>query len=309
MVLWADLGAMLEAARGFPLSLLAVAMALSLANYLVRFGRWERYRALLGVRIGRGQSLGVYLSGLAFTVTPGKMGEAYKSVLLRRLAGTPIHRSAPIVVAERFTDLAGVLVLVAVGGLASAPELAWVFWATLAGCALLFVLAGSRRFAHAATALVGRLPALHRLASRVEGAFESTRVLLRFRELPLAVGLATLGWSLECTAFWLVVDALAPGHLTFLYCTFTYAISAIAGAVLIIFPGGLGVTEASMGGLLSRRLEAAGVAKELAHAQAAAATILIRLCTLWLAVAVGLVANAVLARRVQDGSERQDASS
>jgi hypothetical protein len=41
------------------------------------------------------------------------------------------------VVAERFTDLLGFLVLVAVGGLATAPEHAWVFWSTLGLCAVL----------------------------------------------------------------------------------------------------------------------------------------------------------------------------
>lgn len=299
IALWADLGAMVEAARGFPFGLLVVAMGLSFANYLVRFVRWERYRSLLDIHLARGDSLRVYLAGLALTVTPGKMGEAYKSVLLRRLAGTPIHRSAPIVVAERFTDLVGFLVLVAVGGLASAPEFAWIFWWTLIGCVALFGLVSSRGVAQAVVVLVRRVPVLRRLAERIDGAFVSTRVLLRLRELPLAVLLATLGWSLECLAFWLIADALAPGRLPFLYCVFTYAVSAIAGAVLIVFPGGLGVTEASMGGLLSRRLEATGSAKELAHVQAAAATILIRLCTLWFAVGVGLVANALIERRAR----------
>jgi uncharacterized protein (TIRG00374 family) len=217
-------------------------------------------------------------------------------VLLRRLSGTPIHRSAPMVLAERFTDLVGVLCLAALGGILGAPGYAWIFWCTLAGAAVLLVLAGSKRFAQATARASGRLPGLRRLADRVEGAFESTRILLCFRELPLAVLLAGLGWSLECLAFWLIADALAPGRLSFSYCTFTYAVSAIAGAVLLVFPGGLGVTEASLGGLLARRLEAGGVARELAQAQAATATILIRTATLWFAVGFGLLANALSQR-------------
>ena len=104
------------------------------------------------------------------------------------------------------------------------------------------------------------------------------------------------------TAFAQITDnvsriALAPQPLSFGFCVFAFSLAAIAGAVLIVFPGGLGVTEASMGGLLAREYSAAGLAAGAAQASAAAATILTRLCTLWFAVAVGLVATALFYRR------------
>lgn len=299
IALWADLGSIRAALVGFPLALLPVVMALSFANYAVRFARWERYRKLIGIRMQRGTSFVVYLAGLALTVTPGKLGEAFKSVLVRRIDGTPIHRSAPIVVAERFTDLCGFLLLLAIGGIASEPEWRWIFWATLLLCAVLLALVGSPRVARVAIACVERLPLVSRLASRVEGALDSARLLLRPRELPFAVLVATVGWSLECIGFWLVASALAPRPVPILFAVFAYALSAIAGAVLIVFPGGLGVTEASMGGLLTRDYVAGGLASEAAHGAAAAATILTRLCTLWFAVGVGLVATALFARRTR----------
>ena len=294
--LWADLGQVRAALSGFPLLLLPAAMGLSFLNYVVRFARWERYRRLLGIELARGTSFTIYLAGLALTVTPGKLGEAFKSVLLRRVTGTPIHRSAPIVVAERFTDLLGFLLLIAAGGIAGQPEYEWIFWATLLLCALLVLLAGSHSAARLVHAVVARLPGGRRLAPRLEGAFESARALLAPRELVLPVLIAAAGWSLECLGFWLVAGALVEGGLPLSFAVTTFSLSAVAGAVLIVFPGGLGVTEASMGGLLARRYAALGVAREAAQAKAAAATILIRLCTLWFAVALGLVAATVFSR-------------
>jgi uncharacterized protein (TIRG00374 family) len=300
LVLWGDLDDMARALREIPWWVLAAACGLSFVNYLVRFVRWERYRTLLGIQLARGTSFTIFLAGLALTVSPGKMGETFKSFLIKGITGTPVHKSAPIVVAERFTDLLGFLILVAVGGIASHPEYAWVFWSTLALCVVLIALAGSRRVAHATTAAAARLPLLKRLASRIEGAFESTRVLLSPREILLPTLIATLGWACECTGFWLVASRLAPDGVPWLFATFTYALSAVAGAVLIVFPGGLGVTEASMGTLLAGQYRAAGLAPELARANAFSATILIRLCTLWFAVLVGLVATFVFYRQHAD---------
>jgi uncharacterized protein (TIRG00374 family) len=287
---------MRAALAGFPLVLLPVAMGLAFVNYLIRFARWERYRTLLGIRLERRTSFLIYLSGLALTVTPGKMGETFKSFLIRDVEGTRVHKSAPIVVAERFTDLLGFLILLALGGLATAPEKQWIFWATLGLCAVLLVLAGSRGVARAAVALAARLPLLERLAPRLEGAFESTRVLLAPRELLLPTLVSTLGWACECVGFWLIASALVEGGVPLAFATYVYALSAVAGAVLIVFPGGLGPTEASMGSLLARRYALLGLAPEAARASAFSATLLVRLCTLWFAVGVGLVALALFGR-------------
>lgn len=292
-----------RALQDFPARWIAVACALSFTNYCVRFARWERYRALLGIRMPVLTSFRIYLAGLAFTVTPGKMGEAFRSVLIRKEDGTPIARSAPMVVAERFTDLLGFLILLAIGGLASQPEYVWVFWATLGLCAFLLVLVSSRRLGEQLVEVFARLPLIGRFAEHAQHALESSRELLRARELIMPTIVSTLGWGLECLAFYFVSDALVPGGVDVLFAMYTFALSAIVGAVLIIFPGGLGVTEASMGGLLTARYKAFGVASEAAAAKALSATFLIRLCTLWFAVVIGGVAlfwHQRLEKRLQE---------
>jgi glycosyltransferase 2 family protein len=299
LCLWADGPKVLEALANFPASWVAVAMALSFSNYLVRFVRWERYRAILGIEMSHRLSLRIYLAGLALTVTPGKMGEAFRSILIRAEDGTPISRSAPMVVAERFTDLLGFLLLLALGGLASHPEQLWIFLGTLALCVVLAGLLASQRVSRGVLGIVARLPLLRRFGPHLENALRSSRELLTPRELPLATVLATIGWGLEACAFFLVCEALVPGAASLSFAVYTFALSSIVGAVLVIFPGGLGVTEASMSGLLTGRFKAAGLAPSLAATQALTATLVIRLATLWFAVAVGLGALGLhsLARR------------
>jgi uncharacterized membrane protein YbhN (UPF0104 family) len=78
-----------------------------------------------------------------------------------------------------------------------------------------------------------------------------------------------------------------PGATSFLFATYTFALSAILGAILIIFPGGLGPTEATMGSLLTGSFVAAGLTTKVAATKALSATFIIRFCTLWFAVGLG----------------------
>lgn len=297
IALWADLAGVGAALRGLAWWVIPCACGLSAVNYALRFVKWQRYLRLLAIDVPRPTSALIYLAGLAMSITPGKMGEVFKSWLLRRVTGTPIHHSAPIVVAERLTDLLGYLVLVAVGGLNTLPEYAWMFWALLGLCLAGVIGVGSQRVARTAVALTARLPGLGRMAPRLEGSFTSARVLLAPREVLMPTFVSVLGWGAECTGFWLIANAVLPGSMPWLLAVFAYAFSAVAGAVLILFPGGLGVTEYSLGRLVRLRLTELGYALEAAQATAAGIVILARLCTLWFAVGIGLAATLAFTRR------------
>jgi len=306
IVLWADAGKVGHALANLPLWVVPAACGLSLANYIIRFWKWQRYLDLLGIDIERRASWLVYLSGFALSVTPGKLGEVFKSWLLKRLAGTPISTSAPIVIAERFTDLLAYLILIALGGIASYPEYQWIFWLTLALSGVGLALAGSRTVARMTARVLKRTPYLWRLSEKVEVSFESTRILLAPREIVLPTLISVVGWGLECTGFWLIANALGgEAQIPFLAAVFAYALGAVAGAVLIIFPGGLGMTEFSIGKILRGHYSAAGLSLEAARTQATTAVLLTRLCTLWFAVLLGLVATTVFTKLYGEVSEQE----
>jgi len=113
-------------------------------------------------------------------------------------------------------------------------------------------------------------------------------------ETRLVVGMTALSavsWLCECLAAYVCVRGLRLG-LSLADTIAVFSLGSLAGA-LSFLPGGLGVAETSMTGLIR-------VLGDVPKAAAAAATVLIRLATLWFAVAVGLVALAVeeqLARR------------
>lgn len=287
--IWADVGSVGEALRGFHGSAAVLACVLAAANYLVRFVRWEYYLRVLDIRVGRADSALVFLAGFALTVTPGKLGEAVKAFLLRASHQVPVARSAPIVIAERVTDLIALLLLTLVGVFTFDVDRRFLAVGTLlVGAGILVVSVD--RVGDLAIALAGRVPGLRRFAPRLGELHRSTATLLRPRPLILATLLSAGAWFLECLAVWVIVHGFDGASISLRAATFVYAATTVAGALSFV-PGGLGVTEAGMLTLLPR------LAIDVSRGTAAAATFLVRACTLWFAVALGLPALLAYARR------------
>jgi glycosyltransferase 2 family protein len=288
--IWADARLVGAALRGFAPAAALAALALAAANYLVRFVRWHYYLRVLDLKqVPAGESLLVFLGGFALTVTPGKLGEAVKALLLRESRGIPAARTAPIVLAERLTDLGGLLLLAAVGAFSFEVDRSFLVAATVV-IALGLVVVSVEPLARLALALVVRIPGLGRLSGKLGEFYQSTATLLRPGPLALALVLSVISWYFECLAFWVVVHGFPGAQIEHQAATFIYAAMTIAGA-LSFLPGGLGVTEAGMLALLTK------LGTDIASPTAAAATFVTRLCTLWFAVVVGLVALVAFARR------------
>lgn len=277
--LYADFGDLADALGRFRWAFFPAALALTFLNYVLRFVRWEVYLARLDIHVPRGRSFGIFLAGLTMTISPAKLGEVLKSGLLRRAFATPIRRSAPIVLAERVTDGTGVILL---GGIALVWAGGGELWPLLA-----VVLAGLL-----AIVVAVRSPLLARFPSLAEARAAALELL----DAPLVTAmtlLAALSWFFECLAAYVCVRGLRL-DVSLAETTAVFCLASLAGAVSFI-PGGLLVAEGSMTGLF-RRLG------DVTNASAAAATVLVRLSTLWFAVALGLVALALEERRARSSS-------
>ncbi|MCA9611069.1 MAG: flippase-like domain-containing protein [Myxococcales bacterium] len=287
--LYGDLTTLRESLVDLDWAVFLGALGLATANYGLRYLRWQYYLRRIDVEVPHGESALVFFSGFVMGVTPGKLGEVFKSLLLYESRGVSIARTAPVVFAERLTDLVALVILTAAGSLSFDQGVP----IALAGGALagFFLLASAwRPFGELLLRIAARLPVVRRIAPRLREAYESLYVMTRPAPLLFATALATVSWGLECVALWLILGALPGGGLSWDASFFAYSASTIAGA-LAMMPGGLGVTEAGMTGLIQ-----ALSAGAIGATAASAATILTRLATLWWAVLVGGVALAILRR-------------
>jgi glycosyltransferase 2 family protein len=277
-------------------------LGLTLLNYLLRWLKWDYYLRRLGM--GDGVSYGdsglLFTAGMVMAVTPGKVGEVFKSYLLRRINGTPVSASAPIVLAERLTDGLGMLLLMALG-LTFYPPAIPAFIALVVLSAAGVVVLQIRPLFQAMVQWVARWPVGARLAPKLETVYESTHQLLAWRVLLVSTLISVVSWGFECVAFYYVMTALGVTGtwLLLLQATFIFAASTLFGLVSFL-PGGLGTSEASSAGLL---IVLVGVSSSVATA----ATIIIRFCTLWFGVTLGVIALVWFGRRYQAAPEYEPA--
>lgn len=268
----------------------AAAMGLAIANYAIRFARWSLYLRWQGIWVPTRTSFGVFVAGLSLAITPGKVGELVKSYLLRELDAVPITRSAPVVIAERVTDLTALVVLALVGvamyGVAVGAAIAA---AAVVGAGLL-VLAWPQ-LARGIIALVTRPRFLRRFRDRLLEVYDGIAALCRPARLAVATAIGGAGWLCECVGFALVVRGFPGASIEVGQAMVIYAVTTIVGA-LSFLPGGLGVTEGAMTLLLVRS------ARGLDTPTAIAASVVSRLATLWFGVALGLVAMTWTRRRI-----------
>ena len=251
------------------------AAALCLLNYLLRGVRWRLWMAHYGLHFGLFEGLRLYLAGYAFTPTPGNVGEAVRGLMLAR---SPLSTAQSLAIfgAERLADLFCLLLL-------CLPALGW-----------LLGHAAVREAMHTSPGAVTVL-----LAAAVFLIFIMLGGLLRYRERlwhffpwlreaaqclalrPLVwFGLTLAAWAAQGVAVWLLCSAMNVPMPPLTAVGF-YAVAMVAGA-LSALPAGLGGMEAVLIGLL--------VAQGAATPAAVGVTVLTRLVTLWLAVAIGMVA-------------------
>ncbi|MCK5795559.1 MAG: flippase-like domain-containing protein [Deltaproteobacteria bacterium] len=267
--------------------LLLPVLGATLSNYALRYLKWAYFLHHLGLKVPTRRNVTVFLSGLSMVITPGKIGELLKAYLLREAQGIPLATTAPVVVAERLTDLIALLLLMSTGVLTWRRGL--VPMAIVGGAVLLLLLVvSSRQLSLALLKVVGRLPGLQRIAGSLEAFYESSATLLRPTPLLIAVTLSVLSWFFECLGTYVVLRGFPETHVPLLMATFVYAASTIGG---LPTPGGLGLTDGGMVGLLS-------FVGKVDRGVAAAATLLVRLATLWFAVVVGVLALLIFRREV-----------
>ncbi len=283
----------IEAWLRFDWRLLPLVLALTLANYCLRWAKWQFYLNLLSIGPARpSDSALVFFSGLGMTMTPGKAGEWLKSVLLKQLYQTPVSHSAPIILAERLSDGVAMLLLASMGAVAFRRGLEVLAIILFLGAGSIAVVQ-SRALTMQLLDWAGKAPIVNRHLPRLRVFYESIYLLLKWRSLGISIGIGFVSWFGECVAFFLVLWGLGvqPSGLLLLQATFILAFATLVGSVSML-PGGLGAAEGSITFLL---VNITGLSSDVA----VAATLLIRLCTLWFGVSVGLAALGTLLRKIE----------
>ena len=284
--IYADFSQVINAFGRFNLLLLPFLLFLSFLNYFTRFLKWDYYLTVVKVKMKKIDSLSTFMSGLIMSVTPAKLGEVLKSVLVKEITGEPISKTAPIILSERITDFLSLLLIAIVG--------AYVFnyggnitIIVAAFFVILIIIISNKKIALPIINFSERIPFIKKYIHNIHSAYESSYQLLKPKPLILMTILSLISWGFECWGYYIILVNFDV-NFGLLWASFSYSFSTIVGAISML-PGGLGLTEGSLTYLLMQK----GIAADIS----VATTFIVRVVTLWFAVLVGIVSLSFYQKR------------
>ena len=273
---YTDLADVMRALAALDPKTFGAVLGLTTVGYGFRFAKWHYYLRCLDVNIPFDVSMITFFSGLMMVITPGKAGEIWKAWFLRDKRGVPVSKTTSVVGAERITDLIALSAMAALGlvvySRSSLPILV-----ILSMIAAGIVLLQWRRGCLAVLGWFESMPIVGEYATELERFYESAYRLFQFRPLVVSTLCSLTAWGFEGIALWMVLEGFGV-EATVVVGLFVFGLGSVIGAVSML-PGGLAAMEASMVGVL--------VTFGYPEAVAAAATIVIRVGTLWYAAALG----------------------
>jgi uncharacterized protein (TIRG00374 family) len=260
-------------------------VALTLINFLLRFWRWDWYLRDQ-VRIPVRQHLLYYIAGFALTATPGKAGEALRSMYLHH-HGVRYSQSIALLFVERLLDMAAILALAAPIMFATQEyRLAAILSVVLIFGGMILVTTGAMG---TASRWFGRRGSerWRKFCGHTGDMFDRSRTILSLGRMFAGMLIGLVAWAAQGYGLYLLADALGI-QISMLDAIAINSTATLVGALMFFLPGGVGGAEVVMTLLLVSAGSPLGVA--------VIATVIIRFATLWLAVILGLLAVLILNR-------------
>jgi len=240
--------------------------------------KWSYFLKRIEISLSLKDSASIFFGGLAMAITPGKIGETIKAYFVKQRTGVPMSKTLPVVVMERLTDLIAVVILAAIGAVYF--QYGILVTAIMSLLIFSFILVVQRE--SLSVWIIDKMasfPLVRRYNESIQHFYKGSYELLKIRRLAFAIAISMVAWGSECLGLYIVYYGLGHSQ-SFLLSSFVFSFSSVAGAISTL-PGGLGVAEASMTGIMA----AIGIERSVA----VSAMLLIRFCTLWFGFLVGFI--------------------
>jgi uncharacterized membrane protein YbhN (UPF0104 family) len=279
-----------RAITGFRLAYIPAILALTVAFYVLQGVRWHFLLIDAGAPLRLWDTIVLNAAGQAITaIVP--LGDLTRALFAAEASGTDFGKIAGTVTVQELTYTL-MLVIFAIPTLLVFHLGVAAVVVTVVGIAGIVVILTVSPVFCAIHDLMARVPLLRRILPAVDELQQEAAELLHRPDALLWSVLDLARVAVAITSFWLIVEGLAPGALSWWQAAFVLALSVIGGAVSLL-PGGVGANEASVVGLLLVLGVGGGIG-------AAAAVIQLGLTT-GMSLALGFAAYAIAKRRFRIG--------
>ncbi len=274
--LFVDIKSVIHAFTSFKWQYSAFILSLIFFTFLLKFLKWQYYLRFMSIEINKSDSFIIFMSSLAFSFSPGKMGDLVKSYMMKELKGISTKKTIPIIFAERMTEIFSLIVLVILG-LEYVNVGIFIPILTFFVFALLLFLILNQRTINIILRIFGKIRFIQKYIEPINISINNSKELFRPKPFILMMLLSISIWIVESFAFYLILVSFDL-NIAVLWSFFTYLFSVFIGSISFL-PAGLGITDGSITFLLSNN----GISKDISVGIA----LLMRIATLWFPIIIG----------------------
>lgn len=254
-----------------------------LTGFLSIFLKSIRQQFLLksvSIKLSFKKNLILFIASLSFLMTPAASGTFVKTYFLKKKLGISISRTIPVVLIERYFDVVGIFSIISLFLIFRYMEILLVPTLTI-DLFLIFtvIVLKNEKILDKMINFIRLLPRLNRLSDFLLTYRSSVSLLLSKRNLVLITPFSMLCWMMDGLTAYLCF--LSFGQSLDVFQSSLISLSSLVFGFITLIPGGLGVTEISMAGLLVKQ----GINISLASSM----VLFIRIWTIWFATFLGMV--------------------
>ena len=275
-----DINTISDKISSFKIEFLPIIISFVTCGWFALWCRWHLLLKNSKISIPKKDSFIIFMSGVALSIIPGRMGELIKSQLLKTKFGIPRTKTVPIVILEQLYTLIG-LVAVSFFGIWFFELGAYVLALFTAVLAFAFILISSKKIFSKMIAILEKRKFTSRFAEPLSSSYDTIKKSIRGPIAFYASALTIIYWLIETIVVYFTLLAFGIDSIEFLKVIPTYTASLMLGFLSFI-PMGVGVVEGSLASFFSLH----GVSVSLSLTL----VIIIRLFTRWYGVVVGFFA-------------------
>lgn len=263
----------------FDINYVPVILSLVTVSWTPLYIRWHLLLKNTGIELSFQGNVVIYLSSLALSITPGKVGELVRTQLLKNKYGISRTKTIPLIFVEKLYDLTGA-VITSIIGIWFFREAGYIIVVALVLIVFLFIFISSKRIFKKSINWFSKFTITEKFFKPLTESYETIKISTRSKIALYSSLLSILYWLIISLAVYFILQAFNV-TINYLSVIPTFIASLFLGAVSFI-PGGIGVAEGSLVGLLALQ----GI--ELSFA--VVIVVVIRLFTLWYGVLIGFIA-------------------
>ena len=274
-----DYNTISEKISNFKVSFLPLILFLVTVSWVPLFIKWHFLLKNSDIHVPIKKNIIIFLSGMGLEITPGHVGALIKSQILKTNFNISRIKTAPVVLVEKVYDLIGAIIALTIGIVILGME-AYLIAISLLALALIFFLMCYRPAFDLFLKRIITIKFFSKYTESISGSYEIIIKSTSIKAVTICILLSLVYWSLVSAGVYYILAGFGIDMIDYLKILAIYASSAFLGAITLI-PGGIGVTEGSLAGLLA--IQGIDISVALV------VSVVIRLFTFWYSVCVGFI--------------------